>query len=318
METRRDVIVRMAMLADELGYEIFSVPEGWGFDSTALLTEIAIQTTRIRPMAGVLSVWGRTAGTIAMAAASLADVSNDRFILGLGASTKALVEGYHGVAFERPAGTLAENVREVRRLLAGERAEPPACLSARALRLGQAPRPDLPIVVAAMGPRAVKVAAEAADGWFPFYVARDGLQDWADSVRADRRAAGVANDITVLAGPNVAIDADRARAREDVAANLAWYMTAMGDVYANSARAEGYGDAVDLIRAANPKPSPKRGEVPAAAEALLEQTAVYGSAAEALAGLERWDAVTDVTMLNVRPGVPWPQIEAILRAGAPA
>src|SRR5215510_2745088 len=66
METRRDVIVRAAVLADELGYEVFAVPEGWGLDSTPVLAEIALRTTRIQIASGVLSVWGRTAATLAM------------------------------------------------------------------------------------------------------------------------------------------------------------------------------------------------------------------------------------------------------------
>jgi Coenzyme F420-dependent N5,N10-methylene tetrahydromethanopterin reductase and related flavin-dependent oxidoreductases len=78
METRRDVIVRAAVLADELGYESFSVPEGWGLDSTPVLTEIALRTTRIQIASGVLSVWGRTPATLAMTAATLHQVSAGR------------------------------------------------------------------------------------------------------------------------------------------------------------------------------------------------------------------------------------------------
>ena len=81
METRRDVIVRAAMLADELGYESFSVPEGWGLDSTSVLTEIALRTTRIQIASGVLSVWGRTPATLAMTAATLHQVSGGRYVL---------------------------------------------------------------------------------------------------------------------------------------------------------------------------------------------------------------------------------------------
>jgi alkanesulfonate monooxygenase SsuD/methylene tetrahydromethanopterin reductase-like flavin-dependent oxidoreductase (luciferase family) len=89
METRRDVIVRTAVLADELGYEIFSVPEGWGLDSAPVLTEIALRTARINLASGILSVWGRTPATLAMTAATLHQVCGGRYVLGLGASTKA-------------------------------------------------------------------------------------------------------------------------------------------------------------------------------------------------------------------------------------
>ena len=141
METRRDVIVRAAVLADKLGYEIFVVPEGWGLDSTPVLTEIALRTATIRLASGVLSVWGRTPATLAMTAATLHQVSGGRYVLGLGASTKALAEGFHDVAFEHPA--------------------------ARPLRLGQPPAPELPIWVAALGQHTTRVAAELGDGWIP-------------------------------------------------------------------------------------------------------------------------------------------------------
>ena len=93
METRRDVIVRAAVLADELGYEIFALPEGWGLDSTPVLAEIAQRTARIHLASGVLSVWGRTPATLAMTAATLHQICGGRYVLGLGASTKALAEG---------------------------------------------------------------------------------------------------------------------------------------------------------------------------------------------------------------------------------
>ena len=102
METRHDVILRTAQLADELGYEAFALPEGWGLDSTLLLTEAASRTRRIKLVSGVLSVWGRTPGTLAMTAATLHRLSGGRFVLGLGPSTRALVEGFHDVGFDPP------------------------------------------------------------------------------------------------------------------------------------------------------------------------------------------------------------------------
>src|ERR1700683_248025 len=100
METRRDVIVRMAVLADELGDEIFAVPEGWGLASGPLITEIALRTARIHLASSVLSVWGRTPATLAMTAATLHQVCGGRYVLGLGASNRALGEGVRATAFE--------------------------------------------------------------------------------------------------------------------------------------------------------------------------------------------------------------------------
>ncbi|HZB59255.1 MAG TPA: LLM class flavin-dependent oxidoreductase, partial [Actinomycetota bacterium] len=120
METRRDVIVRAARLADALGYEAFSVAEGWGFDSTLVLTESALSTRRIAACSGVLSVWGRTPATLAMTAATLHQISGGRYVLGLGPSTRALAEGFHDTPFAHPADKLRQVISKVRALLAGE------------------------------------------------------------------------------------------------------------------------------------------------------------------------------------------------------
>jgi alkanesulfonate monooxygenase SsuD/methylene tetrahydromethanopterin reductase-like flavin-dependent oxidoreductase (luciferase family) len=78
METRLDVIVQTAVLADELGYEVFALPEGWGLDSATVLTKIALGTRRIQVASSVLSVWGRTPATLAMTAATLQQISGGR------------------------------------------------------------------------------------------------------------------------------------------------------------------------------------------------------------------------------------------------
>src|SRR3954466_7254510 len=120
METRRDVMVRTARLADELGYEVLALPEGWGLDSTPVLAEIALVTERIRLASGVLSVWGRTPATLAMTAATLSQISGGRYVLGLGASTQALAEGFHDTPFTHPTDRVAHTHTAVRGLLAGE------------------------------------------------------------------------------------------------------------------------------------------------------------------------------------------------------
>ncbi|HEY2241341.1 MAG TPA: LLM class flavin-dependent oxidoreductase [Streptosporangiaceae bacterium] len=325
METRRDVIVRTAMLADELGYETFGLPEGWGLDAGPVLTEIALRTSRIRLVSSILSVWGRTPGTLAMTAATLDQISGGRYVLGLGTSTKALVEGFHGLAFDHPAAKLRAVVAEVRGLLAGRPAQlgPTAGSGAgaapRPLRLGQPPAPELPIWVAALGPHTVRVAAELGDGWIPALVARDRLPGWAADLRQLREAAAPSmRPFTVAAGPLTVVGDDSEVTRAIAATAIAWYLSAMGEVYARSVSGQGYAAEVQAIIADNPHPSPRQGMVPPAAQGVLDQLAVYGTGAQVREQLQRWDAAADIVALMLPPGLPWPTIEATLRAAAPS
>jgi alkanesulfonate monooxygenase SsuD/methylene tetrahydromethanopterin reductase-like flavin-dependent oxidoreductase (luciferase family) len=318
METRRDVIVRAARLADELGYETVALPEGWGLDPTPVLTEIALRTRQIRPASGVLSVWGRTPATLAMTAATLHQISGGRFVLGLGASTRALVEGFHDTAFEHPAAKLRDVVTKVRALLAGEPAHLDRVPGARPLRLGQPPAPELPIWLAAMGDRTLRVAAELADGWFPVMVARDRLAGWARRLDRLREAAGrPAQAPTIAAGPMTVVDDDSRTARSIAASCTAWYVCAMGDVYARFVSEQGYGDEVRAILAANPRSSPRHGDVPAEAQVVLDQLTVHGTPGQVRDRLESWDGVVDVVMVGLPPGLSWERIEATLRTAAP-
>jgi alkanesulfonate monooxygenase SsuD/methylene tetrahydromethanopterin reductase-like flavin-dependent oxidoreductase (luciferase family) len=145
LETRREVVLHVATRAEYLGYEAFYLAEGWGHDAGVLLAEVAVRTSRIRMGTGVLNVWGRSPATIAVLATTLDEVSGGRFTLGLGAGSPQLAEGLHDVQFTDPVARLGAVVRQVRRLLDGERLTPTNPGEHRPLRLGTSPRPDLPI-----------------------------------------------------------------------------------------------------------------------------------------------------------------------------
>src|SRR6202046_1624013 len=309
METRRDVIVRTAVLADELGYEIFAVPEGWGLDSTPVLTEIALRTARIHLAPGVLSVGGRPPAPLGMPPATLHQVCGGRYLLGLGASTKALAEGFHDTAFEHPAAKLRDAVTKVRALLAGQPARRAHTPAARPLRLGQPPA-ELPIWVAALGHHTTRVAAELGDGWIPALVARDRLPGWAAQLKQLRAAAAPhARPLTVAAGPITAADENAGAARDIAAACPAWYLGAMG---------EGYAAEVQAIIAANPRPSPRGGTIPPSAQVILDQLAAYGTFDQVREQLQPWDHAADIVTILLPPGTPWHTIEATLLAAAPS
>lgn len=304
MEIRRDVILRAAGLADELGYEVFSVAEGWGQDSTILLAELATTTRRITLAAGVLSVWGRTPATIAMAAATLHRLAGGRFVLGLGASTRQLAEGWHDVAYSRPAARLREVTSQVRELLDGKRLAPTTVPTARALRLGQPPIPDLPIWLAASGERTIQIAADLADGWYPLFLRRERVRELAAGMSRSGRPP-----LTVAAGPFVVVDSDVTVARTAAAACTAAYLASMGDIYPRVVGEQGLAAEVDLVRSSN--------TIPAEAQVLLDEFTAYGTATAVQEQLEPWDAMADITMVGLPPGLPWPQIEATIRAAAP-
>jgi alkanesulfonate monooxygenase SsuD/methylene tetrahydromethanopterin reductase-like flavin-dependent oxidoreductase (luciferase family) len=253
-----------------------------------------------------------------MTAATLHRLSGGRFVLGLGPSTRALVEGFHDIGFAHPADKLREVTIKVRALLAGERALLDATAGSRPLRLGQPAPPDLPIWLAAMGDRTVRVAAELADGWFPLFIARDQVADRADGLTKVREVAGLRTEpLTVVAGPVTVATDDAAVARRISASCIAWYLSAMGEVYARFVTEQGYGSAVRAIREANPRPRPDGGVVPAGAQVVLDQFTAHGTPSQVRDQLAGWDDAVDLAMIGLPPGLPWATIEATLRAAAP-
>ncbi len=310
METRRDLLVRAAVLAEELGYEAVVVPEGWGLDAGVVLAEIALRTDRIRLVSGVFSVWGRSPATLAMTAATLDDLSGGRFTLGLGASTATLAERFHGLPFADPAGRLRSTARQVRALLRGERAA--GVPGGRAgLALGQPARPGLPLWIAGLGPRTSAVATEHGDGWFPAFLPRDRVGE----IRARVRDSAV-GDPEMICGPGVALDGPAGPGRLVSEQMAGWYLTGMGPFYGDLVAANGYAAEVAALRAANPKPVPGRLVWPRAADPLLPQVAVFGDATDVHTGLAAWDELVDVVAVCVGPA-PAESVLALVAAGAP-
>src|SRR4051794_32936761 len=175
-ETRVDTILRLALKAEVLDLDRVQVAEAWTHDATIVLAELAAQTSRIGLGTGVLSVWGRTPASIALAAAGLQRASGGRFSLGLGAGSPPLTEGLHGLRWERPVTRVRETLIAVRALLAGERLPGPAS-GARPLRLGVVPDEPVPIALAALADESIRVAGELADEWAPFLWARSRLAE---------------------------------------------------------------------------------------------------------------------------------------------
>jgi probable F420-dependent oxidoreductase len=159
-------IVELVRLAENLGYESAWVAEGHGGDQFAVLAACAAQTSRILLGTSITSVFVRSVPTIAMAAASVDDISGGRFILGVGSSHKVQVEGEHGVAYAKPLTRVRESVAVIRELLrAGRVAYTGETVRIAGFDLWFTPRrPEIPIWVSAVFPKMIELCGEIADG----------------------------------------------------------------------------------------------------------------------------------------------------------
>jgi alkanesulfonate monooxygenase SsuD/methylene tetrahydromethanopterin reductase-like flavin-dependent oxidoreductase (luciferase family) len=317
LENRRDVLLSLATAADRLGYDGYFLPETWAYDTTVLLAEAAVKTERITLGTGILSVWNRSAATIAMAAATLASVSGGRFVLGLGASTPQLTEGLHDLPYTAPVPRMRRTLEQVRALLRGERIPLAVTSSARPLKLNVPAVPDLPIYLAALGDASVRLTGELADGWTPFIYPRRCLADGVERLREGAARGGRPERLPIVA-PSVpaVVSDDPAKAREGAAWFVAFYLVSMGTLYRQSLARQGFGKAVEAVLAAN---TPKfAGLVPPDAEELLEELTVFGTPVEARRRLARWHgAGAALPILLLRPNLSAEELEYTLNALRP-
>jgi alkanesulfonate monooxygenase SsuD/methylene tetrahydromethanopterin reductase-like flavin-dependent oxidoreductase (luciferase family) len=317
LENRREALVDLAVGADHRGYDGFMLPETWVYDITVVLAEAAVKTARISLGTCILGVWNRSAATIAMAARTLASLSNGRFVLGLGASTPQLTEGLHDVPFVAPIGRMRRTVTQVRALLRGERVPLAVATSARALKLNVPPGPEVPIYLAALGDEATRLAGEIADGWMPFLYPRRVLSQGIERLREGAARGGHPDRLPdICASVPAVVAADAAKAREGAAWFVSFYLTTMGTFYRDSLIRQGFEKEVQAVLAANtPKPL---GIVPPEAEELLEQLIVYGTPEEARRRLERWHtAGASMVGLLLRPALPPEELALALDAFVP-
>ena len=208
---------------EKAGLDTVWVAEAYGFDSPTLMGYLAAKTETIEIGSAILNVYSRTPGALAQTAAGLDNVSEGRAILGLGASGPQVIEGWHGMPYDRPLGRTREVVDIVRRALRRETLVHDGKVftlplpSDQGLGLGKPlkmltkpERPRVPIYIAALGEKNVKGTAEYADGWLPFLFAPERAADvWGEPLAAGKakRQEGL-GPLEIAAGGMVAVGDD--------------------------------------------------------------------------------------------------------------
>ncbi len=316
-QTDAEATIRLAVAAEKLGFARFGTAEGWTHDAVVVLTQIAGATSRIGLGSGVLPIWSRSPAAIAMAATGLQRASGGRFSLGLGASSPPLVEGLHGLTWERPIDRMRSTLISIRSLLDGDRL-PLEREGVRPLRLGATPERPVPILLAALSPASVRLAGELADHWLPFLWARSRLPDGRDLLAEGEARAGARSGTGVTASVPLALGEDEETARQIAAGWLLAYLTRMGPLYPRMLRERfGFADQVDALLAANDGGGMPR--LPAAAEELAREVTVMGTYDEARVAVQAWlEAGADAIDLVLPLGLPEEQLNEMLVAASPA
>ena len=301
--------------AERLGYDSVWTAEAYGSDALTPLAWWGAQTSTIRLGTAICQISARTPAATAMAAITLDHLSGGRFVLGLGASGPQVVEGWYGDDYHKPLARTREYVEIIRRILAreqpvdfqGERYKlpnPTGTGFGKPLKSITHPlRADLPIYLAAEGPKNVALSAEIADGWIPMFYApradgfyRDALAEGFARPNARRRPEEfeVACMVPVLMNDDVEAAADAYRPV------LALYIGGMGarevnfhnDVFARM----GYEGEAKLIQ--DLYLDGKKAEAAAAVPTqLVEDVALVGPREKIRDELEMWRESNVTTML---------------------
>src|SRR5579863_7387737 len=250
---------------ERAGLQIVFVPEAYSFDAVSQLGFIAARTQHLEIASGILPIYSRTPALTAMTAAGLDFVSGGRFTLGLGTSGPQVIEGWHGVRYDAPVGRTRELVEICRMVWRRDRLdyqgkhytlpyEGGTCLGKPLKLINYPVRERIPIVIAALGPKNVALAAEVAEGWQPiFYFPEKAGLTWGDALAkgAAKRDASLPK-LDVIAAAPLAIGDDVTQLRDLTRPLLALYIGGMGargkNFYHELACRYGYEDEANGIQ----------------------------------------------------------------------
>jgi F420-dependent oxidoreductase-like protein len=298
-------LIALAQEAERLGYDSAWAAEAWGTDAVSVLAWLAAVTTKINVGSAILQIPARTPANAAMTAATLDLLSDGRFLLGLGTSGPQVVEGWHGEPWGKPLAKTREYVEIVRAALRREVVEhhgahfdipysgdgatglgKPLKLMARPLRF------DLPIWLAAIGPKNVELAAEIADGWLPIFF----------SPQRAREALGYEerDGFDIAPTVHVAVTDDLDAALDALRPLLALYVGGMGargaNFYNELVRRYGFEAEADRVQQLY-LDGRQRDAIAAVPDALIDEVALIGPPERIRDRLGAWREAGVTTLL---------------------
>jgi F420-dependent oxidoreductase-like protein len=285
--------------ADRFGYDTVWIAEAYGWDAFTVLTEIACRTERIKLATGIVNVFSRSPALIAQTAASLDNISGGRFVLGLGTSGHQVVEGWHGVRFERGVRRLRETMEVVRTVLRRERLvyEGEVFRLPMGLKLITHPvRDRIPIYLATLTPAGIALAGEMADGWLPVFFSPTHFETSFRPLleKGAARSGRQLSDLSVCVNQPVVVTDDLEAGREAVRAHIALYVGGMGSREKNyyNQLFRSYGFEEEAARIQDLYLARRREEALAAVTSeMIDLVTIIGPVAECRRRLEELEAL---------------------------
>lgn len=228
--------------AEKLGVDAVWTAEAWGQDAIAPLAYLGARTSRIKLGTGIMQISARAPVMTAMTALTMAAITNDRFLLGLGASGPQVVEGLHGRPFKGPLTRMKETIDIIKLAFAGEKIQykgeyhelPLPGGQGKALRLSQPGNANIPIYLATLGPATLEYTGAVADGWLGTSFTPEHADAHLDYIRRGAKGAGRNfADIDIQVGGTVAFGDDMEALVEPLKPGMAFTLGAMGSATTN-------------------------------------------------------------------------------------
>ena len=251
--------------AEKLGLDICWVAEAWGSDAPSALGHYAARTERMLLGSGVMQVGTRTPVSLAQTAITLSNLSQGRFLLGLGPSGPQVMEGLHGVPFARPLARVRETVEIVRQVIGGGKIDhsgeeyriPLPGGDAVPMKLSMRAEHPVPIYLAALSPAMLRLTGEVADGWLGTSFVPEGAADAYFTPLDEGLARGgrVRADLDVCQGAEVAFAPDEealgamvAGRKKELAFSLGGMGSASTNFYNRAYSRQGWADVAAEVR----------------------------------------------------------------------
>lgn len=308
-------------LLDDSCFTHLFIPELWGHDAFTQIASMAKYTTNLILGTGIVNLFSRTPATLAQSAASLYELTEGKFVLGLGLSGPSVIQDWHGIPYYQvsPLQRTREYFKILRLILSGERVnyESGKIFRLKGFKLRGFETPlNVPLFLAALGPKNLALGGELADGWFPIWTSFRELPELMKDLKKgfEKRPENISKEVTI-APFIITCASNSSKAKLLVQKNLAFYIGGMGTFYFEFMKRIGFEVEANRIRAAW-----KNGEREIAAsnvsDNMIDRIAVLGNREEIR---ERYKKLRQlgidlpVTMLpyNCPPGIAIDTIGAL-------